>query len=162
MKVSELMTEDVKTCYQHDSLNRAAQLMWENDCGAVAVVDSELKVIGMLTDRDICMAAYTQGVALGGASVGSAMSCDVHVCTPSDNITSAVEAMREHQIRRLPVVDKAEKLVGILSMSDIAREADRLRASKSKKRPFKDSEIIETLSAISSRHANGNGTSHAV
>lgn len=160
MKVSDLMTKDVKACYQHDSLNRAAQLMWENDCGAVPVVDSDLKVIGMLTDRDICMAAYTQGVTLGIASVGSAMSCDVCVCDPSDNITSAAEQMRERQIRRLPVIDKEQRLVGILSMSDIAREAERLRASKSKKRPIKDSELIETLGAICSRNGNARA-SHA-
>jgi CBS-domain-containing membrane protein len=67
--------------------------------------------------------------------------------------------MRERQIRRLPVVDKESRLVGILSMSDIAREADRLRASKSKKRPIKDGELVETLGAICSRH-NGSA-SHA-
>jgi CBS domain-containing protein len=160
MKVTELMTTEVKTCRQSDSLNRAAQLMWENDCGAIPVVDSELTVIGMLTDRDICMAAYTQGVPLTGASVGSAMSGNVRVCAASDNITSAAELMREHQIRRLPVVDKAQKLVGILSMSDIAREAERLRASKSKKRPLKDSDLVETLGAISTRTTNGSA-SHA-
>jgi CBS domain-containing protein len=160
MKVSDLMTKEVKTCHQHDSLNRAAQLMWENDCGAIPVVDSDLKVIGMLTDRDICMAAYTQGVALAAASVGSAMSCDVCLCAAGDNITSAAELMRERQIRRLPVVDKEQKLVGILSMSDIAREAERLRAAKSKKRPIKDSDLIETLGAICSPNVNGSA-SHA-
>ena len=159
MKVSELMTSEVKGCYQHDSLNRAAQLMWENDCGSVPVVDSEMKVIGMLTDRDICMAAYTQGVALTEASVGGAMSCDICTCQPADSITAAAERMRERQIRRLPVVDKSGKLVGILSMSDIAREAERLRASKSKKRPIKDGDLIETLSAICSR--NGDAASAA-
>ncbi len=158
MKVSELMTREVRTCDRHDSLNRAAQLMWENDCGSVPIVDSELKVIGMLTDRDICMAAYTQGVALARISVGSVMSCDVSVCAESDNITSAAERMRERQIRRLPVVDQAQRLVGILSMSDIAREADRLRTSKSRKRPLKDSDLIETLGAISIRSS---GASHA-
>src|ERR1700693_2016345 len=95
MKISDLMTKEVRACHQHDSLNRAAQLMWENDCGAVPVVDSDLKVIGMLTDRDICMAAYTQGIALVEASVGSAMSCDVCVCGASDNITSAAERSEE-------------------------------------------------------------------
>ena len=157
MKVSDLMTKEVRACHRHDSLNRAAQLMWENDCGAVPVVDA---VIGMLTDRDICMAAYTQGVALADASVGGAMSGDICVCNPSDNITSAAEQMRERQIRRLPVVDQNQQLVGILSMSDIAREVDRLRASKSKKRPIKDGELIETLGAICSRHGNGSA-SHA-
>jgi CBS-domain-containing membrane protein len=112
----------------------------------------------MLTDRDICMAAYTQGVALLDASVGSAMSWDVCVCDASDNITSAAERMRDRQIRRLPVVDKTQRLVGILSMSDIAREAERLRNSKSRKRPMKDGELIETLGAICTRNGN---TSHA-
>jgi len=161
MKVSDLMTKEVRTCHQHDSLNRAAQLMWENDCGAVPVIDSDRNVIGMLTARDICMAAYTQGVALREASAASAMSRDVSVCNPSDNITSAAERMRERQIRRLPVVDKAQRLIGILSMSDIARETDRLRASKSRKRPIKDGELIETLGAICSRTGNGNASQAA-
>ncbi len=160
MKVGDLMTKDVKACSQHDSLNRAAQLMWENDCGSVPVVDSDSMVIGMLTDRDICMAAYTKGIALKDASVASVMSRNVSVCNPSDNISAAAERMRERQIRRLPVVDADQRLIGILSVSDIARETDRLRASKSRKRPIKDGELIETLGAIST--ANGNGSaSHA-
>jgi CBS-domain-containing membrane protein len=134
--------------------------MWENDCGSIPVTDAEMKVVGMLTDRDICMAAYTQGVALIDASVGSAMSRDVCVCNPSDNIASATEQMRERKIRRLPVVDDDQQLIGILSVSDIAREADRLRTSKSKKRPIKDGEFIETLGAICSR--NGNGSSSQI
>ncbi len=89
MKVSELMTKRVRACHQHDSLNRAAQLRWENDCGAAPVIDSDSNVIGMLTDRDIRMAAYTQGVALAEASVGNAMSRHVSVCKPSDNIPAA-------------------------------------------------------------------------
>jgi len=160
MKVSDLMTKEVKACSRHDSLNRAAQLMWENDCGAVPVLDSDSKVIGMLTDRDICMAAYTQGIALVDASVASVMSRDVSVCNPSDNISAAAERMRDRRIRRLPVVDKDHRLIGILSVSDIARETDRLRACKSRKRPIKDGELIETLGAIC--NANGNGSaSHA-
>jgi CBS domain-containing protein len=161
MKVSDLMTKDVKACSQDDSLNRAAQLMWENDCGAVPVVSADLKVIGMLTDRDICMAAYTQGVALIDASVSSVMSRDVCVCDSDDNISTAAERMRERQIRRLPVIDAEQRLIGILSVSDIARETDRLRASKSRKRPLKDGELIETLSAICSSSADGNASNAA-
>ena len=86
MKVSDLMTREVRTCHQHDSLNRAAQLMWENDCGAVPVVDSDLKVIGMLTDRDICMAAYTQGKRLDEIPVVTAMSRQVVRCLPSASV----------------------------------------------------------------------------
>jgi CBS domain-containing protein len=158
MKVSDLMTKEIKACHRHDSLNRAAQIMWENDCGSVPVVDSDSKVIGMLTDRDICMAAYTQGIALVDASVASVMSRDVCVCNPSDNISAAAERMRERQIRRLPVVDKDQRLIGILSVSDIARETDRLRASKSRKRPIKDGELIETLGAICSASGNSSAS----
>ena len=160
MKVSDLMTKDVRACHQHDSLNRAAQIMWEKDCGAVPVVDSDAKVIGMLTDRDICMAAYTQGIRLADRSIASVMSQNVCVCNPDDNISAAAERMRERQIRRLPVVDEEGCLVGILSVSDIARETDRLRASKSRKRPIKEGEFVETLSAICG--SNGNGATQAV
>lgn len=156
MKVSDLMTREVRACYRNDSLNRAAQLMWENDCGAIPVIDADARVVGMLTDRDICMAAYTQGIPLVDASVASAMSPNVCVCNPSDNIASAAQLMRERQIRRLPVVDEAQQLVGILSMSEIVREADRQRASKSRKRTIKDGEVVETMGAIC--NANGNGS----
>jgi CBS-domain-containing membrane protein len=126
----------------------------------VPIVDSDSKVIGMLTDRDICMAAYTKGIALVDASVASVMSREVSICNPSDNISAAAERMRERQIRRLPVVDKNQRLIGILSVSDIARETERLRAAKSRKRPIKDGELIETLGAICTANANGSA-SHA-
>ena len=155
MKVGDLMTKDVKACVQHDSLNRAAQLMWENDCGAVPVVDSDSKVIGMLTDRDVCMAAYTKGIALSHAPVAAAMSRNVIVCNQGDNISTAAELMREHQIRRLPVVDEHRRLTGILSMGDIARETERLRAAKSRKRPLRDGDLVGTLGAICTANANG-------
>ena len=76
-----------------------------------AVVDSDLKVIGMLNDRDICMAAYTRGVALVQASVDSVMSREACVCTPSDNIPAAAERMRERQLRCLPVIDDDRRSV---------------------------------------------------
>ena len=61
MKVEQVMNRNVKTCRSSDSLDRAAQLMWENDCGCVPIVDDEGRGVGMVTDRDVCMAAYTQG-----------------------------------------------------------------------------------------------------
>src|SRR5687767_12489389 len=82
MHVEKLMTTEVTTCSADDPLQRPAQLMWESDRGFLPVVDSERRVIGVITDRDICMAAYTKGVPLGGASVSSAMSPDVYSCSP--------------------------------------------------------------------------------
>ncbi len=148
MKVRDLMTSDVKHCGVHDSLNRAAQIMWENDCGCVPVVDDQSRVVGILTDRDICMAAYTQGVTLSGTSVASAMAREVHTCEPGETIAAALKKMKTHRVRRLPVIDEEQRLVGIISLNDVAREGEREREAKLKTRAIKDSEIAQTLGAI--------------
>jgi CBS domain-containing protein len=148
MKVRDLMTSDVKHCGVHDSLNRAAQIMWENNCGCVPVVDEQGHVVGILTDRDICMAAYTQGVTLSGSSVASAMAREVHTCEPGETVTAALKKMKTHRVRRLPVIDENQRLVGIISLNDIAREGEREREAKLRKRAVKDSEIAQTLGAI--------------
>ena len=74
MKIQNLMTRDVRTCRREDVLVEAARIMWENDCGSVPVVDAQRHVVGMITDRDICMAAYTRGQRLADMTVESAMS----------------------------------------------------------------------------------------
>jgi len=119
VKAESLMTLDTQACRAEDSLHRAAQLMWENDCGSVPVVDSDRRVIGMITDRDICMAAFTQRGDLHSHPVSSAMSHQAHSCSPGDSVSVAEHLMREQQIRRIPVVDDGE-LVGMLSLNDIA------------------------------------------
>jgi Mg/Co/Ni transporter MgtE len=84
----------------------------------------------MLTDRDVAMAAYTQGRSLDAMSVESAMAKRVHTCSPRDDVSSAEERMREVQVRRLPVVDPLGVLVGIISMNDIAIEAAQKKGSR--------------------------------
>lgn len=121
-RVRDAMTRDVVTCGAHDTLSRAAQLMWDNDCGAVPVVEGDGRLIGMLTDRDICMAAYTRGLSLSEISVGSVMSTALHSCAPGDSLRSLMDAMAKHRVRRVPVVDDG-KLVGIVSLADVARLA---------------------------------------
>lgn len=96
--------------------------MWEHDVGAVPVVGSDGSVVGMITDRDICMAVYTRGGTLDDHRVSSAMSNEVHACTPEDTTTAAEELMQTFQIRRVPVIDD-DRLVGILSLNDIALAA---------------------------------------
>ena len=66
MKVKDLMTTDVKCCAEYNTLNTAAQMMWDYDIGCIPVIDKDGRAIGMLTDRDICMSAYIQGVPLTG------------------------------------------------------------------------------------------------
>lgn len=123
MNVGQLMPRDPGTCGADDSLSRAAQIMWENDCGCVPVVDAERRPIAMITDRDICMAAYTQGRPLWSTAVSSADSRGVVVARETDTLEAAESLMQTHRIRRLPVVDAAGRLVGILSMNDLARRA---------------------------------------
>lgn len=146
MKIERMMTRPVKTCRVEDSVNRAAQVMWESDVGCVPVVDDQERVVGMITDRDVAMAAYTQGRALDAISIESAMSKQVHTCSPDDKVAQAEQRMREFQVRRLPVVDDAGALVGIVSMNDIALQAAQ---EKSARRPeVRLVEVALTLAQI--------------
>lgn len=119
--VHSLMTADVKTCHPSDTLDRAAKILWDADCGAIPVVDDAGKVVGMITDRDICMASYTRNAPLASCTVASTMSSLVYACSPHDSIQSLVELMSKHQLRRVPVTAPDGTLNGIVSISDLAR-----------------------------------------
>jgi CBS domain-containing protein len=122
-RVRDVMTRNVATCQASDSLNRAAQLMWETDCGAVPVVDGQGKLVGIVTDRDVCMAAYTRGLPLAQLSVTAAMSRNVRHCKAEDSLRLAMDEMTKHQIRRIPVLADDGSLVGIVALADVARLA---------------------------------------
>lgn len=119
--VRKIMKNGAASCAPADSLNRAAQIMWELDCGAVPVLDADGTMVGIVTDRDICMAAYTRGQPLALMSVESAMSKSVHSCSPEDSLGHAIRLMAQRQVRRVPVVEDG-KLVGFLTLADVARE----------------------------------------
>jgi CBS-domain-containing membrane protein len=121
--------------------------MWNHDCGCLPVVDEQRRVIGMITDRDVCMAALTQGRRLDEMLVSSAMSWRVVACSPSDSIVSAEERMRMNQVRRLPVVDEGGRLLGVLSLADVAREATREMLLDSK--DVVGDHVAATLAAVS-------------
>lgn len=145
MKVSELMTPGVKSCSVHDNLQQVAQIMWEGDCGCVPVVDDDARVIGMITDRDICMAGYTQGKTFAEIPVTTAMAKQVLGVAASDRVETAESIMREKQIRRVPVLDGSGKLQGIVSLNDIARHAQR---AKGRGNGLSGDAIAHTLAAI--------------
>ena len=146
MAIDQLMKKDPVVCQAADSLNEAARIMWEHDCGFVPVVDAERKVVGVITDRDICMCAYTRGADLMVLRVSDAMSTLVRSCKPGDTLASAENTMEGAQVRRLPVVDDEARLIGILSLSDLARRSGRAR--KGDGAPS-EAEIGHVLSAIS-------------
>lgn len=152
MTVRELQTSDVKSCGRDTDLATVAKLMWDGDCGVVPVVTEDRKVIGMITDRDICMAAYTQGQRLGDIRVRAAMSGACHTAGPHDPVASAERTMQDNEVRRLPVVDEVGRVVGIVSLADITCEA--ARESNSKRGDVTLEEVAVTLSAVS-RPRNG-------
>jgi CBS domain-containing protein len=125
MKVEQIMNRHVRVCHPQDSLNMAAQIMWEEPCGAVPVVDEQSRPVGFLTDRDICMAAYTQGKPLAALRVETAMARKVILCSVEDDLRSAADLMRQHRMRRLPVIHRHGTMVGLLSIDDLACEAAR-------------------------------------
>lgn len=131
MKVKEIMTSGAGFCYGVDSLTKAAVIMWQRDCGAVPVVDAENKVIGMVTDRDICIATASRDLKTSEIKVGEL--CNGHVLTvsPGDDIKAAIKSMRKNQVRRLPVVDNEGELQGVISMADILNAAAAKKSSKS-------------------------------
>ena len=123
IRVAALMTDDVQVCSPEDPLYRPAQLMWEGDCGSVPVVDGAGRVCGIITDRDICMAAYTKGLPLNSIRVVDVMSRHVHSCAPDDTLERAIGIMAEAEVRRLLVVSEEGKLRGIVSLADVAHGA---------------------------------------
>ena len=153
MRVEQLMSKDVTPCDVEDRLSDVAAIMWRRDCGGVPVVaqTADGRVVAMITDRDICMAAYTTGRPLADLRVHEAMSRELHSCNPGDTSRDAEAIMRSNQVRRLPVVDDAGNLAGILSLADLARAA---QSQHGKKQPgISEQEVVQLLEAISARRA---------
>ena len=119
--VADVMSTHLVSCHMNDSMNRAAQLMWEQDCGCLPIVDAEMHVMGIITDRDICMATYTQGKLLTDLCVSLACTKEVQTCKATDSLAFAEELMTNAQVRRLPVLDDYGALVGLVSIADLAK-----------------------------------------
>ena len=145
MNVEKLMSRTVKTCSPEHTLDCAARNMWEGDCGVVPVVDPNGRVVGMITDRDICIAAYTQSKRLNEIPISSIGLKPVVSVRPNDSARTAETLMQKHQLRRLAVVGEGDRLVGVLSLSDLARGAGRYP------RDLPSDEIATTLAAIGER-----------
>ena len=121
MKTAACMTPAVHSIRPEASLSEAASLLWTRDLGVLPVVDEQGLLRGMLTDRDICMAAFTSGRALHQLVVANHMASTVFALMPKDSLATAEKRMAMHQLRRLPVVDEEGKLVGLLSLADLSR-----------------------------------------
>jgi len=148
MKVKKLMHEDVAACSVDAPISEAARIMWEKDCGFVPVVDEGRRLAGIVTDRDIAMAGLMTGLPLGLVRVREIMTDEVAACDPDDEITDAHSVMREFQVRRLPVVDAEDHLLGVISLNDLVNEAF---AGRSKAQQKRQRDTARTLAEIS-RH----------
>ena len=119
MEIRELMQAPVQTLTIDDTLNCAAKVMRDRAIGCVPIVDGQGTLIGIVTDRDIVMAAYESGEALWRLPIRASMHEGVHTCRAEDDIATAAQTMRAHRVRRLPVVDAANKPVGMISLDDL-------------------------------------------
>jgi CBS domain-containing protein len=146
MKIRDLMTKQVASVRTTDSAAVAARLMWDCDCGAVPVLDDQGRAIAMITDRDICIAALMRDSAPSAIPVSEAMSRDLQSCGPDDSVATAEKMMRTYQIRRIPILDRERRLLGVLSLADIVRATERKRGRT--KREVAPEEIAATLANI--------------
>lgn len=144
MHARDLMTSPTTTCHVNDPLAVAARRMWDGDLGVLPVINDEGKLTGMITDRDICMAALMQGAALDNLLVNGAMARHVVSATPEATIGDVERLMAKYQVRRIPIVDASGKPIGIISMNDLA-----LASARPKTEPAQaPSKIAHTLAAI--------------
>jgi CBS domain-containing protein len=123
MKVRDIMTRDVVSCQKETDVASAARLMLEGRFGTLPVVDAHGRLAGIITDRDIAMAAATRQRNASHIAVHEAMSQRVRSCFADDDLPAALKQMEEGRVRRLPVLDATDHLAGILSIDDIVRRA---------------------------------------
>ncbi len=123
MKIAELMTRKPRTCRSDQSCADAARALWETNCGAIPVVDAEGRLVAMITDRDICMAALSQGKPLVAVPVWVAASRDVVAAIDTDGVEVARALMEQRGLRRIAVVDGGRRVVGVVLAIDLKRNA---------------------------------------
>ena len=123
MKAKDLMTREAATCRPEDPMVAAARIMWERDCGIVPVVDADERPVGVVTDRDLCMASFTRNEPLSRMPVRDAMAKEIFTCRVDDDEAAVHDTMRRHQVRRLPVVDDEGRIAGMISLNDLVLEA---------------------------------------
>jgi CBS domain-containing protein len=138
------MTKDPTSCVPSDTAQNAASIMRDEDAGIVPVIENEQsqKVIGVVTDRDLCMNVVAAGRDPRTVRVEECMTTTVVTCSPNDSVQKSTELMKENQIRRVVVVDESRKLLGIVSLADVVGRAD-----------LKTAETHDTLKTVSAATA---------
>ena len=146
MRVEEVMMRTPVCCGPETNLGAATELLWSRNCGILPVVNAQQQVIGVITDRDLCIALGTRNQLAGQVAVGDVMSGTVYSCRPEDDIHAALDTMARNRVRRLPVISKEGRLEGILSMDNVVLHADAAGAGKTAEIGSRD--ILVTLQRI--------------
>jgi CBS domain-containing protein len=145
MKVKEVMSVNPRACTLTNNLAEAASVMWEHDCGVIPVVADGGRVVGLVTDRDICMAAALRGRQLANIAVEDTISGEVFSCAANDDVRVALKTMQRNKVRRLPVLAADGTLEGILSMNDIVIKA---KENRDKASHLSYTDVVNTYKAI--------------
>ena len=143
MKISSLMTPDPITCLPTTNLAEAAALMLQGDCGILPVVDGG-KLRGVVTDRDLFIALATRDRLPSSLTVGDVMHGPLFTCGPDDDVDAALDVMKQHAVRRLPVEGFGGTVIGMVSMNDIVRAVD--------KKAVRGAAVIDTMQSICAHH----------
>ena len=132
MKIRELMTPDPVCCTPEDSAQKVAKILRDQDIGSVPVVmdQSSRKLVGMITDRDLCCSIVAEGLDPASTKIDRLFSLNPVTCREGENINNCEQLMQEHQIRRIPIVDGEERCIGIVTQADLALKEGAEKVSK--------------------------------
>ena len=148
MKIKEIMHTGVKSCSPESALDAVALEMWNNDCGVVPIIDDEGKPVGIVTDRDIAIGGAIQHKPLWEIkSKDITRNRQLFMCKTDDDISAALELMKQNQVRRLPVVDEHGRLAGILSLCDVFTHTDSAKGH-GRKAQISDDMALATMRAV--------------
>lgn len=155
MQVRDIMTREAQCCGPDTNLAAAAKMMWDSDCGVLPILNLEGRVLGVVTDRDICMASSTRNRPPSAITVWETSSGKAITCHLDDDIRTALDLMERGKVRRLPVVDDEGVLQGMLSMNDLVLAAGEHRGRSVPDLPVED--VVKTLKAICAHRVPAGG-----
>ena len=138
-KCHEVMTKNPVCCLPNEVVAKAAELMKTENIGSIPVIENEQtkKLVGIVTDRDLALKIVAEGLDAKSTKVDAVMTRKVVTCLAGDDLQKALDAMAEHQLRRIPVVDNDNKVVGIIAQADVATRVDQ---------PEKTAEMVKEIS----------------
>ena len=146
MKVKDVMAATPASCSAETNVGAAVEILWNRNCGILPIVDAQQKVIGVVTDRDLCIALATRNRLAGEITVGDVASGKVFACKSNDDIHAALATMANAKVRRLPVISASGRLEGMLSMDDVVFHSETRIAARASELSHDD--VVETLKEI--------------